>query len=209
MKLKKIYSLNKYSVGIIFPSRYKILFYRILCRFACLFILFFSLKSYSQKTIISGLENIHISEGATMIAENSKDKVTVITASSIKIYPTQKNSDIVKKEAIDKRKLADDDTKKTDKNSYEKLIKKIKEAAQFIIIYDINSKSNAYFQTSNHILEQGTTAKNDYLNCFLYTKYNWTTYLKNYQSKDNVLYLFYHSKKVEDSLFARPPPRFC
>jgi asparagine N-glycosylation enzyme membrane subunit Stt3 len=85
MKLKK----HNYAIAAIvlycFTS-YKSFSYK---RFTVLLVVITSLFSsyiYSQQPTISGLENIHISEGATIITEHTDNKITVITSSSTKTY---------------------------------------------------------------------------------------------------------------------------
>ena len=79
-KLKKLY-LDKCSSGLLLPksilnaSSIKIFF---------VFIYFLSIGFFTQmsaqESIITGLENIHISEGATIITEHTDNKITVITS---------------------------------------------------------------------------------------------------------------------------------
>ena len=59
-------------------------------RYSYVYILFFLLvfrtNVCSGNPIITGLENIHISEGATIITEHTDNKITVVTSSSTKTY---------------------------------------------------------------------------------------------------------------------------
>lgn len=206
MKLKKIYSLNKYSSGKLYPLLKKTPFNGVLCRFVLLFILLFSSKLYSQEIAISGAENLHLSEGTSIITVNSNDKITVITSSSKKTYPLKDKATSTKKEAFTKRKPFTDETKKIAKKNNERLFKKIKKAIKPIIIDDINSESSTSFQVSKSLLEQGTTNQNNFQNSLLETKNDWISYLKDTKSKNHVLYMFYYSRKVDNYLFARPPP---
>lgn len=71
--MKKTHSLNKYSRGFLLPQSKKTLSARAFVRVFCLLLVFFSVKFYSQETVISGLENIHISDGAAIITEDTQD----------------------------------------------------------------------------------------------------------------------------------------
>lgn len=208
--MKKIYSLNKYSSRILILQSKKILPNRVfLCRFIFLFFLFLSIKSYAQESSISGLENIHISLGTTIVTEKSKIEMMVITSSSIKIYTKKADKEIEQKKEFIKSKIVNNNKEKITKRIREKLEKKIIESSKKTVIYSKNSNSNTSFEITNSILKQCTASQNNYDDSFINSLNDWLAHLYYYQNRDHVLYIFYHSKKAEDTLFARPPPYLC
>ena len=204
-KLKKLY-LYKCSSGLLLPksilnaSSIKIFF---------VFIYFlsigFSTQMSAQESIITGLENIHISEGATIITEHTDNKITVITSSSTKTYSQEEKFLITKidvnqnkKKVYTKKNIA----KKAKGNSLKKF-ENIKNSALFC---NTNSESSSSFEITIILQKQCTNRSNNGNESLLKPENSWKIALVNYQTKDNILYLFYHSKKANDSLFARPPP---
>ena len=204
-KLKKLY-LDKCSSGLLLPKSFlnassiKIFF---------VFIYFlsigFSTQMSAQESIITGLENIHISEGATIITEHTDNKITVITSSSTKTYSQEEKFLITKidvnqnkKKVYTKKNIA----KKAKGNSLKKF-ENIKNSALFC---NTNSESSSSFEITIILQKQCTNRSNNGNESLLKPENSWKIALINYQTKDNILYLFYHSKKANDSLFARPPP---
>ena len=57
----------------------------------------------AQESIITGLENMHVSEGATIITEHTDNKITVITSSSTKTY-TQEEKLLITKIDVNQNK---------------------------------------------------------------------------------------------------------
>lgn len=200
--------MNKYSSRILFLQSHEILSNGVLCSFVFLFFLFFSVKSYAQESNISGLENIHVSGGATIVTQKSKNEMMVIASSSIKMYAEKAYKEVEKKKNI-KSKIVSDNKEKITKRIREKLEKKIKESGKQVEIYSKNSNSNTSFDITNSILKQCTTNQKNYDDSFINSLNDWVVHLNYYQNRDQVLYIFYHSKKVEDTLFARPPPFLC
>ena len=205
-KLKKLY-LDKCSSGLLLPksilnaSSIKIFF---------VFIYFlsigFSTQMSAQESIITGLENIHISEGATIITEHTDNKITVITSSSTKTYSQEEKFLITKidvnqnkKKVYTKKNIA----KKAKGNSLKKF-ENIKNSALFC---NTNSESSSSFEITIILQKQCTNRSNNGNESLLKPENSWKIALVNYQTKDNILYLFYHSKNVDDFLFARPPPQ--
>lgn len=203
--MKNTHSLNKYSRGYLFPQSKKTLSARALFCLLCLFLVFFSVKFYSQQTIISGLENIHISEGATIITEDAQENITVITSQSVVTYSKREKSELDAK--LQKVKIVKLDKKKT-KDFEKKIVQKHKIPSNAILVYNKDSHSKNSFFSSNSIEKQGITNSNHYKNVFLQSKINWIVFLKYFQVREDVSYNFYHSIKVNACLFARPPPNF-
>ena len=208
-KLKKVY-FNNYSSELLFPksilnaSSIKIFF---------VFIYFlsigFSTQMSAQESIITGLENIHISEGATIVTiENGESKINY---SSVSTPINKKNSKIstsTKKEI--KEKIAFSQKKKTPKAIDEKLIKKMAQKREVKIVYNTDAQSeenlSSNFGTSKSgINNQDQSQK---LDKAVFTENKLLAFLFIYQEKQNVLFQFYHSLKVESYLFTRPPPSF-
>lgn len=205
-KLKKLY-LDKCSSGLLLPK--SILNARSIKIFF-VFIYFlsigFSTQMSAQESIITGLENIHISEGATIITEHTDNKITVITSSSTKTYSQEEKFLITKidvnqnkKKVYTKKNIA----KKAKGNSLKKF-ENIKNSALFC---NTNSESSSSFEITIILQKQCTNRSNNGNESLLKPENSWKIALVNYQTKDNILYLFYHSKNVDDFLFARPPPQ--
>ena len=103
MKLKKHNYSAIASIVLYCFTSYKSFSYK---RFTVLLVVITSLFSsyiYSQQPTISGLENIHISEGATIITEHTDNKITVITSSSTKTY-TQEEKFLITKIDVNQNK---------------------------------------------------------------------------------------------------------
>ena len=92
--------------------------------------------------------------------------------------------------------------KKAKGNSLKKF-ENIKNSALFC---NTNSESSSSFEIANILQKQCTNRSNNGNESLLKPENSWKIALINYQTKDNILYLYYHSKKANDSLFARPPP---
>ena len=96
-KLRKHY-FDKCSSGLLFPK--SILNASSSIKIFYVFIYFlsigFSTQMSAQESIITGLENIQISEGATIITEHTDNKITVITSSSTKTYSQEEKFLITK-----------------------------------------------------------------------------------------------------------------
>ena len=104
MKLKKHNYASTAAIVLYCFTSYKSFFYK---RFTVLLVVITSLFSsyiYSQQPTITGLENIHISEGATIITEHTDNKITVITSSSTKTYSQEEKFLITKKWCQPKQK---------------------------------------------------------------------------------------------------------
>ena len=204
-KLRKHY-FDKCSSGVLFPksilnaSRIKSLLV-----FTFLLSLTFFTHINAQESIITGLENIHISEGATIITEHTDNKITVITSSSTKTYTQEEKFLIAKKEVYQNKKKVytkKNIAKKAKGNSLKKF-ENIKNSALFC---NTNSESSSSFEITIILQKQCTNRSNNGNESLLKPENRWKIALVNCQTKDNILYLFYHSKKANDSLFARPPP---
>ena len=203
MKLKKHnYSVIASIVLYCFTS-YKSFSYK---RFTVLLVVITSLFSsyiYSQQPTISGLENIHISEGATIIEKKSNKEIIAITSNGTqKIINSEKNNSD-KKELIAKGK--DTLKNKIAKTSIEKIIK-TKKISNPIIVFNGNSSSESSFHSSGCNLKQINTNQNNYDSKFINSESNWIEYLYVVEVKQGVLFQIYISKNTKDSFFTRPPP---
>ena len=206
MKLKKHNYSAIASIVLYCFTSYKSFSYK---RFTVLLVVITSLFSsyiYSQQPTISGLENIHISGGATIVTKKSKNEMMVIASSSVKIYTKKADKEVEKKKEFVKCKIVSDNKEKITKRIREKLEKKIKESGKRVEIYSKNSNSNTSFDITNSILKQCTTNQKNYDDSFINSLNDRVVHLNYYQNRDQVLYIFYHSKNVDDFLFARPPP---
>ena len=205
-KLKKLY-LDKCSSGLLLPK--SILNARSIKIFF-VFIYFlsigFSTQMSAQESIITGLENIHISEGATIITEHTDNKITVITSSSTKTYSQEEKFLITKIDVNQNKKKVykkENIAKKSKSNS----LKKFENIKNFAIFTNTDSESSSSFEITIILQKQCTNRSNNGNESLLKPENSWKIALVNYQTKENILYLFYLSKNVDDFLFARPPPQ--
>jgi hypothetical protein len=153
----------------------------------------------AQESIITSLENIHISEGATIIEKKSNKEIIAITSNGTqKIINSEKNNSD-KKELIAKGK--DTLKNKIAKTSIEKIIK-TKKISNPIIVFNGNSSSESSFHSSGCNLKQINTNQNNYDS----SESNWIEYLYVVEVKQGVLFQIYSSKNTKDSFFTRPPP---
>ena len=203
MKLKKHNYASTAAIVLYCFTSYKSFFYK---RFTVLLVVITSLFSsyiYSQQPTISGLENIHISEGATIIEKKSNKEIIAITSNGTqKIINSEKNNSD-KKELIAKGK--DTLKNKIAKTSIEKIIK-TKKISNPIIVFNGNSSSESSFHSSGCNLKQINTNQNNYDSKFINSESNWIEYLYVVEVKQGVLFQIYISKNTKDSFFTRPPP---
>ena len=204
-KLRKHY-FDKCSSGVLFPksilnaSRIKSLLV-----FTFLLSLTFFTHINAQESIITGLENIHISEGATIITEHTDNKITVITSSSTKTY-TQEEKFLITKIDVNQNKKKVYTKKNIAKKAKGNSLKKFENIKNSALFCNTNSESSSSFEITIILQKQCTKRSNNGNESLLKPENSWKIALVNYQTKDNILYLFYHSKKANESLFARPPP---
>ena len=208
-KLKKVY-LDKCSSGVLFPkSILNASSIKSLLVFTFLLSLTFFTHINAQESIITGLENIHISEGATIVTiENGESKINY---SSVSTPINKKNSKIsISPQKEIKEKVTFSHKKKTPKAIDEKLIKKMAQKREVKIVYNTDAQSeenlSSNFGTSKSgINNQDQSQK---LDKAVFTENKLLAFLFIYQEKQNVLFQFYHSLKVENHHFTRPPPTF-
>ena len=208
-KLKKVY-FNNYSSELLLPK--SILNARSIKIFF-VFIYFlsigFSIQMSAQESIITGLENIHISEGATIVTvENGESKINYSSISAPINQKNTKTSTSPQKEI--KEKVAFSHKKKTPKAIDEKLIKKMAQKREVKIIYNNDAQSEENLSSNYGTSKSGINNQNQSqkLDKALFTENKPLVFLFIYQEKQNVLFQFYHSLKVESYLFTRPPPSF-
>ena len=209
MKLKKHNYAATAAIVLYCFTSYKSFSYK---RFTVLLVVITSLFSsyiYSQQPTISGLENIHISEGATIVTvENGESKINYSSISAPIDQKNTKTSTSPQKEI--KEKITFSHKKKTAKAIDEKLIKKLEQKREVKIIYNTDAQSEEslssnYGTSKSGINNQDQSQK---LDKALFTENKLLVFLFIYQEKQNVLFQFYHSLKVENHLFTRPPPTF-
>ena len=209
MKLKKHNYSAIASIVLYCFTSYKSFSYK---RFTVLLVVITSLFSsyiYSQQPTISGLENIHISEGATIVTvENGESKINYSSISAPINQKNTKTSTSPQKEI--KEKIAFSHKKKTPKAIDEKLIKKLEQKREVKIIYNTDAQpeenlSSNFGTSKSGINNQDQSQK---LDKAVFTENKLLVFLFIYQEKQNVLFQFYHSLKVENHLFTRPPPTF-
>ena len=203
MKLKKHNYAATAAIVLYCFTSYKSFSYK---RFTVLLVVITSLFSsyiYSQQPTISGLENIHISEGATIIEKKSNKEIIAITSNGTqKIINSEKNNSD-KKELIAKGKNTLKN--KIAKTSIKKIIK-TKKISNPIIVFNGNSSSESSFHASDCNLKQINTNQNNYDSKFINSESNWIEYLYVVEVKQGVLFQVYASKNTKDRFFTRPPP---
>ena len=160
----------------------------------------------SQESVVTGLENIHISEGATIITEHTDNKITVITSSSTKTY-SQEEKFLITKIDVNQNKKKGYTKKNIAKKAKGNSLKKFENIKNSALFCNTNSESSSSFEITIILQKQCTNRSNNGNESLLKPENSWKIALVNYQTKDNILYLFYHSKNVDDFLFARPPPQ--
>ena len=199
-KLKKLY-LDKCSSGLLLPKSFlNASSIKIFYVFIYFLSIGFSTQMSAQESIITGLENIHISDGAAIITEDAEENITVVTAQSVVTYSKRDKSNF----DIPKVVKSNEKTKNSKKN----VVRKYKAVSENTFVYNKDTHSKNSFFYSNNIERQGVTNSSHYKDVLLPSKINRIVSLKYFQIKENVLYNFYHPKKVNNSLFARPPPNF-
>ena len=201
MKLKKHNYASTAAIVLYCFTSYKSFSYK---RFTVLLVVITSLFSsyiYSQQSTFTGLENIHISEEATIIEKKSNKEIIAITSNGTqKIINSEKNNSD-KKELIAKGKNTLKN--KIAKTSIEKIIK-TKKISNPIIVFNGNYRSESSASDCN--LKQINTNQNNYDSKFINSESNWIEYLYVVEVKQGVLFQIYISKNTKDSFFTRPPP---
>ena len=208
-KLKKLY-LDKCSSGLLFPkSILNASSIKIFYVFIYFLSIGFSTQMSAQESIITGLENIHISEGATIVTvENGESKINYSSISAPINQKNTKNSTSPQKEI--KEKIAFSQKKKTPKAIDEKLIKKLEQKREVKMVYHTDAQSRTSFSALYYSSKSAVNNQNHLktFNHSVFAESNVLTFLFVYQEKQNILFQFYHSLKVENHLFTRPPPTF-
>ena len=163
----------------------------------------------AQESIITGLENIHISEGATIVTvENGESKINYSSISAPINQKNTKTSASPQKEI--KEKIAFSHNKKTAKAIDEKLIKKLEQKREVKTVYHTDAQSRTSFSALYYSSMSAVNNQN-YLKTFnhsVFAENNVLTFLFVYQEKQNILFQLYHALKANNQLFTRPPPSF-
>gem|GEM_PF-2658925 len=200
--MKKTYHLSRFSAKEFLARVFNIV-QRKAFGLVLLFLLFLSIKAYSQESTVYGMENLHISEGASVVIHNDENKITVITNSSIKSYA--KNDSIAEKKQL----AAQKQPLETKKQIAEKVIKKEKKipvsAKPEIFYNNQNSSSDGSFNIANYSLKKAVNSHN-YLSPFINPDRFYIYGIIHFQRLINTSYKIYLSRKEYNSLFARPPP---
>ena len=208
-KLKKLY-LYKCSSGLLLPKSFlNASSIKIFYVFIYFLSIGFSTQMSAQESIITGLENIHISEGATIVTvEKGESKINYSSISAPINQKNTKTSASPQKEI--KEKIAFSHKKKTPKAIDKKLIKKLEQKREVKIIYNTDAQSEGCLSSNYGTSKSGINNQNQSqkLDKALFTENKPLVFLFIYQEKQNVLFQFYHSLKVENHLFTRPPPTF-
>lgn len=181
-------------------SFFSSLFFRVFAVFSFFLI---SQNLYSQESTITGLDNVHISEGATIIEKTSNKDIIAITSNGTQKILNSVEGNSYKKELLAKKK---NETKnRIAKNSRKKIIK-TKEISKPIFVYNKNANSENSFQSSDFNLKQINTNQNNYDSKFINPETSWIEYLYVTELKQLVLFQIHNSSIVKKSFFTRPPP---
>ena len=209
MKLKKHNYAATAAIVLYCFACYKSFSYK---RFTVLLVVITSLFSsyiYSQQPTISGLENIHISEGATIVTvENGESKINYSSISAPINQKNTKTSASPQKEI--KEKIAFSHNKKTAKAIDEKLIKKLEQKREVKTVYHTDAQSRTSFSALYYSSMSAVNNQNHLktFNHSVFAENNVLTFLFVYQEKQNILFQLYHALKANNQLFTRPPPSF-
>ena len=209
MKLKKYNYAAIASIVLYCFASYKSFLNK---RFTVLLVVITSLFSsyiYSQQQAISGLENIHISEGATIVTvENGESKINYSSISAPINQKNTKTSASPQKEI--KEKIAFSHKKKTVKAIDEKLIKKLEQKREVKMVYHTDAQSRTSFSALYYSSKSAVNNQNHLktFNHSVFAENNVLTFLFVYQEKQNILFQLYHALKANNQLFTRPPPSF-
>lgn len=171
-------------------------------RFLVIIVFLLSSKFFSQEIVVSGLENIHISENTVIVVKSSDNTSVIIKADSlgtivqsIDINKSEKkdNSKTLQKKVISK-KIA----KVTKKKIYENLKQNI------VNVFNLNIIPNIHFccacnSFKSNVSNQYTAKNFDAENSF-------SIFLFVYKEKQKILYNLLQSNNVRNIFFTRPPP---
>ena len=184
---------------------------------ALLFLLF-PISTYSQDFYTHENEDNGITiigDAKIIIQENTslKESYTENISKEVSNQTSLKDeAKVVVKEKPLKNSL--EQTKKTNSEKYknidEKLIKKLEQKREVKIIYNTDAQSEGCLSSNYGTSKSGINNQNQSqkLDKALFTENKPLVFLFIYQEKQNVLFQFYHSLKVENHLFTRPPPTF-
>lgn len=183
----------------------KNVFFGVSCR--CFIVAFLLVCSglLSQESVVTGLDNIYLSDGATIVIKNGETEATTyITQNSAKQKNTITQNNLEKQKEKNKFFLKKIRQKKA---LAEKKIRKIKEQDHYKIIFKYSSESEERISVSSYFSKVANNSSSNFLSKFINnTKSLLVSCLLVYQEKQNVLYEFYNSKTYKSYLFTRPPP---
>lgn len=158
----------------------------------------------AQESTITGLDNVHISEGAAIIEKTSNKDIIAITSNGTQKILNSVEGNSYKKELLAKKK---NETKnRIAKNSRKKIIKS-KEISKPVIVYNKNANTENSFQSSDFNLKQINTNQNNYNSKFINPESSWIEYLYVTELKQAVLFQVHNSTIVKKLFFTRPPPK--
>ena len=184
---------------------------------ALLFLLFpistYSQDFYAQQNNDNGITIIGDAKIITQENTSLKESCTEDISKEVSQENSVKDeAKVVVKEKTIKNSLAQ--TKKDNaekyKNIEEKLIKKLEQKREVKIIYNTDAQSEENLSSNFGTSKSGINNpdQSQKLDKALFTENKPLVFLFIYQEKQNVLFQFYHSLKVENHLFTRPPPTF-
>lgn len=180
--------------------------YNLLIRKALLVILLhLSTYIYSQEVQITGLENIHVSEGAIIIVQSKKDTLELKNNENNLLTSHNKTSKNVQSKK-DKKSIFF--AKKTKKLIEGKTIKKIENSKEIIVYNAKNNDSENFFTNIKNFCKSIVISQNAYQFINPNNSLDILYLSKIHQTKENVLYKAHYSTSVENILFSRPPPVF-
>lgn len=165
----------------------------------------FSTQMSAQESIITGLENIHISEGAIIIVQSKKDTLELKNNENNLLTSHNKTSKNIQSKK-DKKSIFF--AKKTKKLIEGKTIKKIENSKEIIVYNAKNNDSENFFTNIKNFCKSIVISQNAYQFINPNNSLDILYLSKIHQTKENILYKAHYSTSVENIFFSRPPPVF-
>lgn len=169
-------------------------------RFLVIIVFLLSSKFFSQEIVVSGLENIHISENTVIVVKSSDNTSVIIKSDSLGTIVQSKNSEKKDNSKNSAKKVVSKKIAKvTKKKTYENLKQNI------VNVFNLNIIPNIHFccacnSFKSNVSNSQYTAKN------FDTENSFSIFLFVYKEKQKTLYNLLQSNNVRNIFFTRPPP---
>ncbi len=172
--------------------------FMVACRFLFLIFVFFPILFFSQdKTIITGEENIYVSNALVVVKNQDTEKVISPSEKKEKVKIFAGKEKLSKlKQIAKKRKVINEQT----------TINKNAQKTEKSWVYNADNKTESFFSSKISFLRQATNPENNTSISFIKEDFYWIVFLEKFQEQEKIQYLFYYSTKGGNFLFTRPPP---